>query len=194
VLNQTYGNLELIVVGDCCTDETEEALAEIDDPRLTFVNLPQRGPYPADPVLRWRVIGTPAWNKGLALARGDFITHLDDDDEYTLDRLEKLVKFASEEGCDLVWHPYWWETETGEWRLQEAHKFLPEQVNNVSVFYRSWFRKIPYNFDAHLLMEVSDWNRLRRIKYINPVCRRYPEPLFKYYNSRSQSIDYKRPG
>ena len=47
VLGQTYDNLELIVVGDGCTDETEELVAEIDDPRLTFVNLP-RDSYPED--------------------------------------------------------------------------------------------------------------------------------------------------
>ena len=38
-LSQTYQNIELIVVGDCCTDNTEELLAKIKDPRLKFYNM-----------------------------------------------------------------------------------------------------------------------------------------------------------
>jgi hypothetical protein len=34
-------------------------------------------------------------------------------------------------------------------------------------------------------MEPDDWNLFRRIKYVNPVCRRYPEPLHKHYKERS---------
>jgi glycosyltransferase involved in cell wall biosynthesis len=185
VLGQTYDNLELIVVGDCCTDETGELLAAIDDPRLSFTNLPERSSYPEDPERRWMVAGVPPRNRGLAVSRGEFITYLDDDDEYTLDRLEKLVKFASEEGCDVVWHPFWLETSTGEWVLKEAQKFAYPHLTTSSVFYRSWFKKIPWNLEAYRLMEPDDWNLLRRIKYINPVCRRYPEPLYNHYKEGS---------
>ncbi len=185
ILGQTYDNLELIVVGDGCTDETEELLTAIDDPRLNFINLPERSSYPEDPHRRWMVAGVPPRNRGLTAAKGDFITYLDDDDEHTLDRLEKLVKFASEEDCDLVWHPFWIETGDGEWATVEAQKFVLGQVTTSSVFYRSWFKKIPWNLEAHLLMEPDDWNLFRRIKYINPVCRRYPEPLYKHYKEKS---------
>src|SRR5215213_8124219 len=139
VLGQTYDNLELIVVGDGCTDETEEAIAEIRDPRLTFVNLPQRGSYPAEPMRRWMVAGTQALNKAMSMARGDFVTHLDDDDEYMPDRLEKLVEFAIENECDFVWHPFWLEDSEGNWTLIEAPRFVRTQISTSSVFYRSWF-------------------------------------------------------
>jgi glycosyltransferase involved in cell wall biosynthesis len=185
ILGQTYDNLELIVVGDCCTDETGELLSAIDDPRLSFINLPERSSYPEDPYRRWLVAGVPPRNRGLAAARGEFITYLDDDDEYTLDRLEKLVKFASEEGCDVVWHPFWLETSSGEWVLKKAQKFAYPHLTTSSVFYRSWFKKIPWNLEAYRLMEPDDWNLFRRIKYMNPVCRRYPEPLHKHYKERS---------
>ncbi len=112
ILGQTYDNLELIVVGDSCTDETEELLTAIDDPRLNVISLPERSSYPEDPHRRWLVVGVPPRNRRLEAARGDFITYLDDD-EHALDRLEKLVKFASEEDCDLVYHPFWIETADG---------------------------------------------------------------------------------
>jgi chaperonin cofactor prefoldin len=187
VFGQTYDNLELIVVGDGCTDETEEAVAEIRDPRLTFVNLLERGSYPADPMRRWMVAGTQALNKAMSMARGDFVTHLDDDDEYTPDRLEKLVEFAVENRCDFVWHPCWSEDQEGRWKLIEAPRFAHSQVTTSSVFYRSWFTNIEWNTDAHLLMEPGDWNRFRRIKFIGPVIMRYPEPLLKHYRQMNQS-------
>jgi len=187
VLGQTYDNLELIVVGDGCTDETEEVIAEIHDPRLTFVNLPERGSYPADPMRRWMVAGTVAMNKAMSMARGDFVTHLDDDDEYMPDRLEKLVEFAIDNKCDFVWHPCWSEDEEGKWKLIEAPRFAYTQVTTSSVFYRWWFTKIEWNIAAHLLMEPGDWNRFRRIKYIGPVIMRYPEPLLNHYRQMNQS-------
>lgn len=187
VLGQTYPDLELVVVGDNCTDETEEAVTGIQDPRLEFINLPTRGVYPEDPIRRWMVAGTVAMNEGLSMANGDFVTHLDDDDEYVPERLERLVRFATENGCDFTWHPYWWENNEGKWRLNEATNFAYSDITTSSVFYRSWFRKIPWDIDSHRLMEPGDWNRFRKIKYINPVSMRYPEPLLKHYRQNFRS-------
>jgi hypothetical protein len=184
VLGQTYAELELIVVGDGCTDGTAEAVAGISDPRLRFLNLPERGRYPEDPVRRWMVAGTAPMNHALSLARGHWVTHLDDDDEYVPDRLEKLVGFAREHACDLVWHPFWSEDEAGRWTINEAREFAWTMVTTSSVFYRSWFTRIPWDADAHRLLEPGDWNRFRRIKYLDPVARRCPEPLLRHYRER----------
>ena len=45
---QTYPNLQMVVVGDHCTDDTEPRLAAIRDDRLVFENLGVRGPYPRE--------------------------------------------------------------------------------------------------------------------------------------------------
>lgn len=186
VLDQTYANLELIVVGDGCTDGTAEAVARIGDPRLRFRNLPSRDAYPEDPDRRWRVAGTAPTREALSMARGYFITHLDDDDEYLPGRLERLVEFARSNDCDFVWHPFWQEDEDGGWTLREARDFGLGQLTNLSVFYRSWFKRIEPDIHAHRLREPGDWNRFRRIKYIDPVCMRYPEPLSRHYRERSR--------
>ena len=186
ILGQTYDKLEVIVVGDGCTDETEELVSQIKDPRLKFYNLPERGRYPSDPLRRWMVAGTAPGNKALSLAQGDFITHLDDDDEYVPDRLEKLVKFAIDNQCDLVWHPFWWEQNDG-WIINPAAEFALAQVTTGSVLYRSWFKKVQWKMDAYRLVEPFDWNRYRRIKYIGPVAMRYPEPLLRHYRERNQT-------
>ncbi|MGB3682871.1 MAG: glycosyltransferase [Rubrobacteraceae bacterium] len=186
ILNQTYENLELIVVGDGCTDGTEKAVSKIGDRRLKFYNLPERSVYPADPGRRWMVAGTPPTNEALSMSRGYFIAHLDHDDEYLPDRLEKLLNFATENDCDFVWHPFWWEDEEGRWQLWEAPDFSYRQVTNASVLYRSWFKRFESDINAHRLLEPGDWNRFRKIKYLDPVSMRYPEPLSRHYRERSR--------
>ena len=188
ILEQTYSNLELLVVGEACTDETERLVTRIGDPRLKFTNLPNRGPYPDEPYRRWMVAGTVPFNHAMRQARGDFITHLDDDDRYPPDRLEKLVAFAQAHKCDFIWHPFWYEDGAGHWQLNPAKQFTMKQVTTSSVFYRSWFKRIEWDIDAHLLMEPGDWNRFRRIKYINPIAKRYPEPLLWHYREMRQKV------
>ena len=194
VLAQTYPRLELIVVGDGCTDDTESRIAKIHDARLRFINLPVRGQYPENPDRRWFVAGTHAMNAAMALARGDYVTHLDDDDEYLADRLEKLVRFAVAHACDFVWHPFWYEDGDGRWALNTADEFALGQVTTSSVLYRAWFARIQWDLDAYLLMEPGDWNRFRRIKYISQACMRYPEPLLRHYRERSMMPSSSRPG
>jgi hypothetical protein len=187
VLGQTYGRLELIVVGDGCTDHTEASVARINDPRLTFVNLPSRPDYPTDRTRKWMVAGTQAGNKAISLARGDFITHLDDDDEYLPVRLEKLVDFAILHRLDFVWHPFWYEQVQGNWMLNEANDLALGQVTTSSVFYRGWFKRLGWDMDAHLLGEPGDWNLFRRIKFLGPAMGRYPDALLRHYVERNGS-------
>lgn len=186
LLNQTYKNVEVVVVGDHCTDDTEARVSQIKDTRLKFLNLPERGNYPSDPHRRWMVAGTAAINKAMELATGDFISHLDDDDEHLPERVEKLLQFAKEQQCDFVWHPFWFEDGAGNWQLNHAPQFGISQVTTSSVFYRSWFKRITWNVEAHRLLEPGDWNRFRRIKYIGPAAARYPEPLLRHYLERQQ--------
>ena len=181
ILSQTYSNLELIVVGDGCSDKTTELLAKIGDPRLKFINLPERGRYPDESMRQWMVAGTQAMNHAMSLARGDYVTHLDDDDEYLPERLEKLLTFAIKNQCDVIWHPFWIEEPEGGWRLIEAPAFRIRQVTTGSVLYRSWFTRIEWNVEAHRLWEPGDWNRFRRIMYLGPTSMRYHEPLLRHY-------------
>lgn len=186
VLSQTYPHLELIVVGDGCTDQTANAIAAIPDSRIRFVNLPQRGSYPDDPIKRWMVAGTPAINHAMRLCQGDFVTHLDDDDEYTPDRLEKLVEFAVQEAADFVWHPFWVEQRSGRWWLNPADELAQGFVTTSSVFYRSWFTRIEWDPLSYVLHEPGDSARFRRIRHIGPRALRYPEPLLRHYRERNQ--------
>ena len=95
VLNQTYNNIELIIVGDCCTDDTEALVSEIKDERVKFYNLLNRGyRYPPTAENHWLAGPVVAANMGLNLVSGKWIARIDDDDIWTIDHIEILLKFA----------------------------------------------------------------------------------------------------
>ncbi|MDI1360974.1 glycosyltransferase family 2 protein [Methylotenera sp.] len=83
VLNQTYQNVEMIVVNDGSTDGTAEYLegrAKLDN-RLKFFN---KTVSEGAPIAR---------NLAITNATGDFVTGLDDDDEFTPERIQAFVEY-----------------------------------------------------------------------------------------------------
>lgn len=81
ILNQTYADLELLIIEDCSTDNTLKIIEGCEDERIrVFTN----------PVNRGIAHST---NVGLRESRGEYIALLDDDDMAARDRLEIQVKF-----------------------------------------------------------------------------------------------------
>ena len=185
-LAQTYQNIEIIVVGDCCTDDTPRIMSEITDPRVRFVNLPKRGDYPTDPALRWMVAGTEPVNHALSLASGDFITHLDDDDEHAPERVRELLDTIRETGADLLYHPFRYEMIDGEWLINEAERFRYSRATTSSIFYHRHFRDLRWDPLAYRLREPGDWNRLRKIGFLGADVRRHPGIFLTHYRERNQ--------
>jgi glycosyltransferase involved in cell wall biosynthesis len=82
VFNQTYPQLEVIVVLDRPDEATTALLHSIDDPRLVIVVSPRQLTCPA------------ARNLGADHANGEWITFLDDDDEWLPGKIEVQIAFA----------------------------------------------------------------------------------------------------
>ncbi|MCU6498870.1 glycosyltransferase [Rugamonas sp. A1-17] len=186
LLAQDYRHLQIVVVGDCCTDDTAERVAALGDPRIEFVNLRERGQYPSEPRQRWMVAGTVAINHALSLARGQFITHLDDDDEHTPDRVGKLVALMRQSRADIIWHPFDFERTPDDWHVNPAPRFAVNNVSTSSVFYHHWLRSIPWDINAWRYNEPGDWNRFRKIRFLGVRAVRAPQHFLKHYRERNQ--------
>jgi glycosyltransferase involved in cell wall biosynthesis len=84
VLNQSYHDLELIVVDDCSTDGTEDELSKIKDARLR--------------VIRQSINSGPsaARNVGIRASLGRYVAFQDSDDEWLPEKLRKQVEMLEQ--------------------------------------------------------------------------------------------------
>jgi glycosyltransferase involved in cell wall biosynthesis len=189
LINQTYKNIEIVVVGDGCTDNTQDVLASFGDSRIKFINLEERGAYPPDGLRRWMVAGTTAVNKALELAQGDFICHCDDDDRFDPQRIEKLVNVMREQSPHFIYHPFHYQQYSGDWAINKATRLELGYVTTSSMFYHRWFKQIPWDIEAWRYNEPGDWNRIRKIRYIGAKMLRYNEPLIWHYREQNQQAE-----
>lgn len=90
ILNQTYKNIELIVVDDKSTDSTLEILKSFNDDRMHVITHQKN--YGAG----------QARKTGIEYATGDYIITIDGDDWISEDFIERLVENAKETGADIV--------------------------------------------------------------------------------------------
>lgn len=103
ILCQTYKNIEIVVVGDCCKDENLHALTEAAKSKnFRFINLPERGKYPTDVKTRWFVAGTVPTNRALDEVKGDWFVYMDDDDVLMPDHIKTLLEHGINSGAELV--------------------------------------------------------------------------------------------
>lgn len=176
ILAQTYKNFELIILGDHCTDRTEELIFKIHDPRIKFYNLPKRGyRYPPTAENHWLAGPVVAANKALELVRGKWIARLDDDDSWTPDHLEELLKFAQEGNYEFVSSLYT-EENHGKRRIVDGEraqgpyynkKNTPVNGDNPKIggsltwLYRSYLKFFKYNINCWR----KSWNRVNDIDF-----------------------------
>lgn len=102
ILNQTHKNLEIIIVGDKCIDNTAERLSELNDERIIFYDLKRRGIYPQEIEKRWFVQGSVPRNKGMDLAKGGWFVFISDDDVLYENHIETLLQAAIEKNVEFI--------------------------------------------------------------------------------------------
>lgn len=90
VLLNEFTDWELIIVGDCCTDDTESVVASFADSRIRYKNLSENSGQQATPN-----------NHGLAMARGDYVCFLNHDDMYLPFHLSSMLE-ASRNSPDSI--------------------------------------------------------------------------------------------
>ena len=164
VLNQTYTNLEVVVVDDCSTDNTEEIVNEIDDSRVKYIKLKKNSG------------ACVARNTGVDNSIGNIIAFHDSDDLWKPNKLEIEMNALKNNNADVVFcaitrHNYGRDDEVFP-QLQEGFKTHQEIVEGFFVStqtilgYKSIFEK--YRFDKNV-RRMQDYDLMVRIAEDNKV-------------------------
>lgn len=104
VLNQTYMNWELLIVDDCSTDESPKIIKE-------YSKIDSRIKY-----LRNEKNGGPAIsrNRGLDIAKGEYIAFLDSDDFWDKYKLELQINFMKKNNLSITHSDYFFIDSSGK--------------------------------------------------------------------------------
>ncbi|MFL8675402.1 MULTISPECIES: glycosyltransferase [unclassified Clostridioides] len=90
VLNQTYKNIEVIIVDDNSSDNTQKIIEYIDDKRIRYIKHNEN------------LGANVARNTGILNSMGEYIAFQDSDDEWMPDKLETQIKYLENIGVDII--------------------------------------------------------------------------------------------
>lgn len=184
-LYQTYSNIELVIVDDGSTDETDKIVRSYRDKRIKYFRHEKNLSLPR------------ALNTGFAKATGDYLTWTSDDNLYGKDAIGKMVDFLKNNKGSFVYCDYCNfknDDVTSAEVVRLPKIFIPEKCNSIGpcFLYSRKVMEIIGNYDpATILAEDYDyWIRISK-KFImyhldDPnlyFFRRHDDSLYvsKYY-------------
>jgi len=182
-LNQTYKNIELIIVDDGSTDETPEIIKSYKDKRIKYLRHKKNQGLPH------------ALNTGFANATGEYLTWTSDDNFYSKKAIEKMLFFLKNKHYSFVYSDYYKFKDNNISSNQKLIQLpdFPNLKNENCIgpcfLYSREVERAIGNYDPHVeLAEDYDyWIR---------TSKRFPmfhlgEPLY-FYRTHKRSLSHKR--
>lgn len=187
ILNQTFPNLELIVVDDESTDNTQQAINKLRDTRIRLIKKAHGGQ-------------ASSLNLGLSKAQGKYICFCDDDDKYLPEKLELCINFLeSNQQYDACYTAFYFRLPNKKViikRFKHDDSFFFERLFskgflfiNSMMFRRSVFSKIG-RFNGHIKIG-NDYDLLLRIAALGKPFGYIDVPTV-IYNRHSASMTFDR--
>ncbi len=91
VLNQSYKKFEIIVIDNHSKDKTDRIISKFKDDRIQYHKIYNNG------------VIAKSRNKGISLAKGEWIAFLDSDDWWSVDKLKTCMSYVNNK-TDLIYH------------------------------------------------------------------------------------------
>jgi len=151
-LNQTYKNIQLIIVNDGSTDRTEEIINSFKDKRILHVGHKKNRGLPE------------ALNTGFSYAKGDYLTWISDDNYYTKNTIEEMVNFLEMNKCDFVYSNFY--KINGKRRLVDVSKLDYKKTSWIGACFL-YTKKVKdvigdYDPEARLVEDYDYWIRVSK--------------------------------
>ena len=187
ILNQTYQDFELILLDDCSSDNSREVLESYrSNPHVAHIEYNEHNS------------GTPflQWDKGIKLAKGDWIWIAESDDWADLNFLEKVMEMASlHPECGVIYAmARYMQNEKLKWapecdgntylysgeKYNCEHMLFGNQIYNVSmvVFRKELYEKVQTDsfVNMHLCGDWMCYTQLCKQTYVAHI-----NSLLSYY-------------
>jgi len=186
ILNQTFKNLELIIINDASTDDTHQVVKvyQKKDPRIMFLENKKNCGC------------SESRNIGLTYAQAETVSFMDDDDEYTDDETLKCLYYQMEnDSCDIVIADYQVNNDLKCMdRFGKDFKYhiikSPGPFLQCILIKKKLITKIDIPFDSKATPS-EDWDFFITLSTLNPVVAYCACNSFKWkLNHNSQSINF----
>jgi glycosyltransferase involved in cell wall biosynthesis len=176
ILNQTYQNLEFIIINDASNKRISEKLKRCQEknPQVKIITNKNN-------------IGlTKSLNKGIKKATGEYIARMDDDDISNKDRLEKQLDYLGKHNLDLISSNCDF-IDQKEKFIKEKRNSLPENIKKA-LFKGNFFTHSSFFGTKKVFLELynEEYKQAQDYEFlIRIVSRKYkigihPENLLRY--------------
>ena len=157
VLNQTYKNIELIIIDDCSTDNTRQVLKNIKDNRIKKIYSTQN------------LGAVKNFNKLISLCQGDYVAFIGSDDIWEKNKLELQMNCFSNKNIGAVFS-------LAKIIDEDGNEINDDSIFNKNIFLKNqanrgdWFR-IFFESGNHLChpSAVVRKNIINEIGEFNPI-------------------------
>lgn len=155
IKNQSFSDLELILVDDCATDSSGKLCDELaaSDDRIRVVHLGENGGL------------SNARNQGMAVARGEYILFFDPDDRYDTRLLEEIEKSLKKNSAKVVLFGLMEEYYDQSGKIEYTKRIVPMTGYFNS---RKQVREQVLDLERQTLFGYA-WNKAYQLSYLKTI-------------------------
>ena len=182
ILNQTYQNLEIILVASTSKDNSVEICDEYaeKDERISVIHCPPNGL-------------SDGRNRGIEAAQGEYLSFIDSDDFIAPEFIQTLYDIIVEYGCDIA--------QGGYLRVTETLNIIPESVKSNSEYPISLYtnKEMLMMMNSYGTYIVMTWNKLYHRSLFSEI--RFPigklhedvATSYKIFYSAKKIVSFLKP-